>query len=229
MAGLTFSGAITMAGALAASGDGAVIVPPVTPPSTIGEAYGGGYYAGQISTAGNGTADYYLIVAPVESGQTASLAWQSPTSLTSGTDSVIDGPTNTANMNDSGHPAAQYCRGLNIGGYTDWYLPAINELEICYYNLKPKSGGTNANTTTTGINPNAVPARASVYTTTIPGQTSATLFQTLQAQAFTADYYWSSTQNSASIAQSKTFLTGALSNSSKTSLRLVRAIRRIAV
>ena len=34
------------------------------PPTVIGQAYGGGFYAGQISTTANGVATHYLIIAP---------------------------------------------------------------------------------------------------------------------------------------------------------------------
>ena len=32
-------------------------------------------------------------------------------------------------MNDANHPAAQFCEGLTIGGFSDWYMPAKNEQE----------------------------------------------------------------------------------------------------
>jgi hypothetical protein len=143
-------------------------------PRAIGSAYEGGFYAGQISTAGNGIADYNLVVGPLSTAQNSSVEWKTSTTTTAGTTSVIDGPTNSSNMNDASHPAAQFCEGLTIGGYTDWYMPAKNELEVCYYNLKPT---TQNNNTSSGINANAVPARASNYTTGTPAQTSATAFR----------------------------------------------------
>ena len=51
--------------------------------------------------------------------------------------------TNSTNMNNASHPAAQFCEGLTIGGFSDWYMPARNELEICYYNLKPTTQNNN--------------------------------------------------------------------------------------
>ena len=61
-------------------------------PADIGAAFGGGFFAGQISTSGNGTADYNLVVGPVASAQNTSLQFKTEDS---GTDpsSVIDGPT----------------------------------------------------------------------------------------------------------------------------------------
>lgn len=165
-------------------------------PLLIGQAYQGGYYAGQISTTGNGVATHNLVVAPVSSGQSQK-AWKTTNTDTSGTSSVIDGPTNSSNMNNATHPAAEFCEGLSIGGYTDWYMPAKNELEVFYYNLKPV---TNSNDTNSGTNTNAVPSRSSNYTSGTPAQTSAAAFQSGGAEAFNQSQYWSSTQASSTSA-----------------------------
>ena len=122
----------------------------------IGAAYQGGFFAGQISTAGNGIADYNLVVAPKSSGENSSKQWKTSNTSTAGTTSVIDGPTNSSNMNNASHPAAQFCEGLTIGTFSDWYMPAKNELEVCYFNLKPT---TASNNTGSGTNTNAVPSR----------------------------------------------------------------------
>jgi phage terminase large subunit-like protein len=104
--------------------------------SIIGGALGGGFFAGQISTAGNGIADYNLVIAPKSSGENSSKQWKTSNTSTAGTSSVIDGPTNSSNMNNASHPAAQFCEGLTIGTFSDWYMPAKNELEVCYFNLQ---------------------------------------------------------------------------------------------
>lgn len=196
-----------------------------SPPLIIGQAYQGGYYAGQISTAGNGIADYNLVVGPVASAQ-STLQWKTTNTTTAGTSSVINGPTNSSNMNNASHPAAQFCEGLTIGGFSDWYMPAKNELEVCYYNLKPT---TNSNSTSSGINANAVPARASNYTAGTPAQTSAADFQSTGAEDFVADEYWCSTENSATDAWLQQFTTGSQYALDKTSSYIVRAVRRVAV
>lgn len=198
-----------------------------TGPGAIGSAFQGGYYAGQISTAGNGVADFYLVVAPKSSGENSSKQWKTSNTSTSGTSSVIDGPTNSANMNDASHPAAQFCEGLTIGGYSDWYMPAKNELEVCYYNLKPT---TQNNNTSYGTNTNAVPSRGSNYTTSVPAQTSATDFQTGNSEEFAANDYWSSTENSATRAWLQFFSNGyQYAYGFKSGGRRVRAVRRVAV
>ena len=192
----------------------------------IGTAFGGGFYAGQISTAGNGIADYNLVVGPVASAQSG-LRWKTSASSSPGTSSVIDGPTNSSNMNDASHPAAQFCEAVTAGGQTDWYMPAKNELEVCYYNLKPS---TTANNTSSGINANAVPARASNYTSGTPAQTSAADFKTTGAEDFSLSYYWSSTELSSSNAAVHYFLNGTQNSFTKSNTGyFVRAIRRVAV
>ena len=201
---------------------------PSPPPTVIGQAFGGGFYAGQISTAGNSIADYYLVVGPVASAQ-SSLAWK--TSLTGGDPtSVINGPSNSSTMNSATYPAAQFCEGLTIGGFTDWYMPAKNELEVCYYNLKPTTT-SNQTSPGSGINANAVPARASNYTAGNPAQTTAAAFITSTgAEAFASANYWSSTQSSTTTGWAQFFLSGYAQYLPKNSASYnVRAIRRVAV
>jgi hypothetical protein len=191
----------------------------------IGSAYEGGFFAGQISTAGNGIADYNLVIAPSSSGQ-SSEQWKTSNTSTAGTSSVIDGPTNSANMNDASHPAAQFCEGLTIGSFSDWYMPAQNELEVCYFNLKPS---TASNNTSSGINTNAVPSRGSTYTAGDPAQTVATDFQSGNTEAFPETATWSSTEASATEGYRQSFSTGSQSVSTKSIARQVRAVRRVAV
>ena len=195
-------------------------------PTVIGEAYGGGFYAGQISTAGTGVADYYLIVAPVSTGENASKQWKTTNTSTAGTSSVIDGPTNSSNMNNAAHPAALFCEGLTIGGYTDWYSPAKNELEVCYYNLKPT---TTSNSTSSGTNTNAVPSRGSNYTSGTPAQTAATDFKSGGPQAFAASGYWTSTESTATFAFRQYFSNGNQAAFTKANFARVRAVRRVPV
>ena len=176
-----------------------------SPPLVIGDAYGGGYYAGQISTAGNSIADYNLVVGPVASAESSKL-WKNANTVTPGADSVINGPQNTTDMvadgNSTVYPAAHFCNDLVTGGYSDWYMPAKNELEVCYYNLKPSTGSNN---TSSGINANAVPARASNYTSGTPAQTSATNFRDTGAEYFDTSIYWSSTELSVTFGRTQRF------------------------
>ena len=200
----------------------------------IGQAFGGGFFAGQISTVTPNVASFNLVVSPLSSGQSSKF-WKNAQTAATGADSVIDGPQNTADMvadgNSTVYPAAHFCNDLVIGGFSDWYMPAQNELEICYFNLKPS---TNSNNTSSGINANAVPARASDYTAGTPAQTSATDFQSGGTQAFTpsnaaAQGYWSSTEFNTTRSKCQYFLTGAVGDAQKSYAKNVRAVRRIAV
>lgn len=194
-------------------------------PTVIGEAYQGGYYAGKINDGGT---QYYLIVAPKASGENGSKQWKTTNDTTAGTTSVIAGPTNSANMNNASHPAAQFCEGLTIGGYSDWYMPAKNELEVCYYFLKPT---TTANYTGSGSNANAVSPEpiSTNYSSGSPAQTSATAFRTGNSEAFAAVYYWSSTELGATTAWYQDFGNGSQANGAKGYSAYVRAVRRVAV
>jgi hypothetical protein len=193
-------------------------------PTVIGQAYGGGFYAGQIGVSS--VATHYLVVGPKASAENTSIQWKLINTSTSGTSSVINGPLNSSNMNNITHPAAQFCEALTIGGFSDWYMPAQNELEVCYYNLKPS---TASNDTNYGTNVNAVPARNSNYTTGTPAQTSATAFRTGNAQAFIANNYWSSTQSSTTGGWCQYFTTGYQYSLNKDQTIRVRAIRRVPV
>jgi hypothetical protein len=198
------------------------------PPTVIGQAYGGGFYAGQIGVSG--VATHYLVIGPSASAESASKQWKNANTATVGASSAINGPQNTADIvadgNATVYPAGHFCNNLVTGGFSDWYMPAKNELEVCYYNLKPT---TTSNNTSSGINANAVPARASNYTAGTPAQTSATDFQSGGAEDFLASVYWSSTRRSSADAYAQSFSNGNQYDDFKDAYHRVRAIRRVAV
>jgi hypothetical protein len=204
-------------------------------PAVIGEEFGGGFFAGYISHTADGVPTHALIVAPRADGATGTgytlttnLAWKTAGTTTAGTTSDFDGAANTAAIVTAGiadHPAAEFCVNLSIGGFTDWYLPALYELDIAYFNLKPS---TAANSTSWGSNIYSVPARSLNYTATYPTQTAVTAFNT-STEAFVADRHWSSAEANAALARGLFFTNGTLSNTSKTNTNRVRAFRRIAL
>ena len=202
------------------------------PPTVIGQAYGGGFYAGQIGVSS--VATHYLVVGPVSTAE-STLQCKNAGTATPGSESVIDGPQNTADMvadgNSTVYPAAHFCNDLSTGGQTDWYMPAKNELDVCYFNLKPTTTANNTGANAGGINANAVPARTVIYTSGTPAQTSASAFITSTgAEAFANGFYWSSTEFASNSTQyCQYFNTGQLAKNSKNNSYLVRAIRRVAV
>lgn len=201
---------------------------------SIGDSYQGGFFAGYISHTDNSVATHALIVAPRATGAsgtgytlTTMLAWKTTGTTTAGTTSEFDGATNSANMNNASHPAAQFCEGLSIGGYSDWYLPARYELDIAYQNLKPT---TTSNSPSSGINPYSVPERTANRTAGAPAQTSVAAFQSGGVEAFVDGFHWSSTQNSAFGSWLLGFSNGTwFADIDKTVTFHVRAFRRVAL
>jgi len=202
----------------------------------IGASFQGGFFAGTISQTANSVATHALIVAPAATGATGTgytlttmKQWKTTNTTTAGTTSTYDGAANTAAMVTAGiadHPAAEFCETLSIGGYTDWYLPARDELEIAYYNLKPT---TTSNDTGYGINAYSVPARGSNYTAGTPAQTTVTAFQTGNSEAFVAGTHWSSTEDSSTLAWRLSFANGLQANGTKDGTNRVRAFRKLAL
>jgi hypothetical protein len=201
--------------------------PNALAPTTIGQAFGGGFYAGKINVSGT---QYYLIVAPKASGYSGSKNW-GPQGVT-GVTSVINGPTNSAAIAALGasYQAAYFCENLSINTYTDWYLPAKNELEVLYYNLKPT---TTTNDTASGSNANAVSPEpvSQNYTSGSPAQTSATDFQSGGAEAFNNYVYWSSSEYDSTYAWMQSIGNNGYQNIDypKNFNNACRAVRRIPV
>lgn len=183
------------------------------PPTTIGQAYGGGYYVGGYSTSGNNVQTHYLICAPYSTGETNQAFYgigraTSAMLATSSTSTAIyDGYTTTyAIPNDSRYPGVQFVRGLTIGGYTDWYVPSPAELSTAYYNLKPTTSANGFPAPLFGIsngpngNPWQIPQLTTNYvngSTTNPGKTSVTIFQDYNSESFYQNQtFWSPCSNS---------------------------------
>lgn len=200
---------------------------------TIGQSYGGGYFAGYISHTADGVSTHALIVSPRATGQTTAL-WKTSDTTSSGTQSTYDGASNTANMANATHPAANFCANLSTGGYSDWYMPAQDELDIAYFNLKPD---TTANSASAGVNNYSVPKRTANYTSSVPGQTTLSIFQSGGSEAFplslssTPYGHWSSTEGvSGSYGLYLYFGDGSVANIPKSSISYyVRAFRKVAV
>lgn len=195
------------------------------------------------------------IVAPKASGENAGIALKNAnTAFPAGCQSLVNGWAATEAMrlagNSTEYPAAHWARGLNIGGFNDWHIPARDVLELSWRNLKPtttanytsadrltgqafdyKRDGAYGDTANThGTNNNSSPA-GSTYTSSVPGQTAAAAFQTGGAEAydFGSAFYWSSTEYGTTPVWRQYWHSaypGYQDNSPKTNTLRVRAVRR---
>ena len=91
----------------------------------IGDFLCGGYYIGVYC-------GYYLLVSPANT--IVDRCWGPTTTCTSAT-SAFNGYLNTRSyLNSSTYPAAYYTATRTTNGYSDWYLPAINEYSVIVTN-----------------------------------------------------------------------------------------------
>ena len=101
-------------------------------PAVIGEAFGGGFYAGDIEDGGQW---YKLIVADIEA-DIKGLPWGGYGTDLAGANSATNGPANTEAMRGTAtYEAGNHCLDYRGGGFDDWYMPARNELTAIYQNL----------------------------------------------------------------------------------------------
>lgn len=208
------------------------------------------------SASGSGTfgswmimSRYRVIVAPKASGENSPIAYGTVPAPSSAF-TLTDGRKNTLTLVAFGgatsFPAAHWCNNLNIGGKTDWYLPARDELELCWRNLKPNSssnyvtsdrpigtyvGGSYPDTEAkNGLNRNSDPNGAA-YTSSVPAQTAAVDFRAGGVEAFSSAYFWSSGYYDSTTSWRQRFATstpGAQTVNDRTasSGHAVRAVRR---
>ncbi len=153
-----------------------------------GDAIGGGFFAGRIR---QDDGIYVLVVAPKDGGGHAETVWHTDRKRLDDALSYYDGNGNTIAMGRAGSALALWAIGLQINGMHDWYLPARDELELAYRNLKPTEG--NYAGFRDGENISAVPATYT-YTKESPAQTGVAAFQDDGDEAFEEAWYWTSTQ-----------------------------------
>jgi len=188
-------------------------------PANIGTTLNGGFLVGVIDTVAgtiNSLDDYqtgerYALIISPKSLESGTLQWDSldragePGSFTR-----WDGLSSTENIlakNDTSYQAFEHIRSIRSSNpvpaddASDWYLPAMDEMEIIYRNLKPVSGDNSTYTDTrafpgtysSGFNPSSDPTGSPYTATGEPFQTGLTDFQDGGSEAVDLDTYWTST------------------------------------
>lgn len=190
----------------------------------ISEPFAGGYFVGKIRV---GEVVYALIVAPKAEGEHDDTPWNKSVKPVEGARSFYDGRANTEAMAAAGSKLAKWALDLNIGGFTDWYLPSRDELELCYRAFKPTK---DENYCWRGDNPSSVPV-GYAYSREEPAQTSVEAFREGGSEAFDTVWYWSSTQYAGydAYAWMQNFVDGGQSLVPKSYAYRARAVRRVAI
>ncbi|TEQ24085.1 DUF1566 domain-containing protein, partial [Pseudomonas aeruginosa] len=156
----------------------------------IGQAYGGGFVSGFYLQDGK---RYVSITAGAEHELVGE--WGEYGVKIEGADSLTDSRANTEAMAASGSELAQKVLALEIGGHSDWAIPARDVQELQYRNLKPTTDKNYA-CGCDGENHSSLPP-GDLYSEESPAQTSVEAFKAGGAEAFRPNWYWSSTQRSA--------------------------------
>jgi hypothetical protein len=190
-----------------------------------GAPFAGGFFAGTLNVNGQLSV---LIVAPKATGDIEG-AWNDSYNLVSGAFSYCDGRANTLAMAEAGSELAKAVLALDIDGFADWHIPAQDELELMYRNLKP-SDYENSLYGRSGVNASATPATYA-YTPESPTQTQADAFRAGGAQAFEEAWYWSSTQHAddPGCAWMQSFSDGFQYSGLKSNRNRARAVRRLVI
>lgn len=193
----------------------------------IGDAFGGGYYFGKIKYDDGSI--YWLVLADKSTERNINLYGSGVQILQN---STVDGYANTyENINTQQRPAAAYCAAYRGGGFSDWYLWAIYEMELACRNLRPIAFNNNA--TNPSPNPYSVPPGVA-YTSSTPGQTSVPIFRSGGAQAIyttsdSSSFFGSSTVISNRDQRQVRFYDNIMFNidGGQSTPRWVRPIRRV--
>jgi len=216
----------------------------------IGDPVQGGYFSGYITSDIDGQT--YALIASDGNGDSVqtgagTFQWRTSQTALSQAQTLSDGRSVMdhilANETLSDFPAFEWIQntlnsGSGLNGYTDWYLPARDELELVYRHFKPTTEDNNDGTRTTsgfggdgathGTNNSSDP-NGSGYTVSDPSRTSIASFQQGNSDALEGSGHWSSTEKDASLSWLQFFDDGSQFSLNKDDSDSVRAVRRIAL
>ena len=198
-------------------------LPTIIVPAEFGAPFEGGFYGGKISSHG-GRKIFAVVWAPKALGETKQI-WLPSYKDVPNAASCFHSMDNTVAMAEAGSPLAQWARGLNTNGYTDWCIPARDVLELAYRHLKPTEHENSASFRD-GDNPSSIPV-GYPYTEQLPAQTAAEAFRAGGPEAFEPTWYWSSTQYSSDVAWCQSFDDGYQCTDGKKFEARARAVRLI--
>ncbi|QBF27191.1 DUF1566 domain-containing protein [Pseudomonas tructae] len=185
----------------------------------IGQPFGGGFFSGITIENGQRFANITAGAAHELVGE-----WGEYGEKIEGADSFTDSRSNTEAMAASGSELAQKVLSLDIGGFTDWAIPARDVQELQYRHFKPTSR-ENYCWSRDGDNPNSLPVGL-MYTEESPRKTQVPGFAEGEPEAFQDRRYWSSSQRSAYYAFCMDFDVGYQYSDGKFNELRVRAVRR---
>ena len=193
-------------------------------PQPIGSPLEGGFYGGKIRI---GMAIFAIVWAPKADGEIVG-KWLDSYTNVPGAASCFDSMANTKAMAEAGSAIAKQALAANIGGFTDWCIPARDVLELGYRHLKPTTDETCCSFRD-GDNPSSVPV-GYPYTQAEPvKQTAVEAFQHGGPEAFEPVSYFASTQYSEYGAWLQYFDYGYQRGLDKLLSRRVRVVRLIQI
>ena len=190
------------------------------PQPVLGARVGSGYFVGVIDVKGDLSA---IVVAPKAEGEKLG-RWLSPSADVPGAASYFDGLANTNAMAKAGSELATWAQSVCIDGLGGWYIPARDELELLYRHLKPTDDESSSRS---GDNPSSLPPGYPYGPNHSP--TTVDAFKRRGPEAFSPEWYWSSTQFSRDGAWGQLFFYGGQYYDGKSWEARCRLVRRLTV
>ena len=188
----------------------------------IGQPFAGGFFTGIYQQDGK---RYAVVTAPASHELEGE--WGAYGEKVDGARSLTDSRANTEAMAEAGSELAKQVLALEIGGFTDWAIPARDVQELQYRHLKPTTR-QNYCWNRDGENPSSLPV-GELYTEESPVQTTVEAFKAGGPEAFQPRWYWSSTQRSANYTFSVGFGVGSQFSHAKYLEFRVRPVRSVLI